>query len=242
MRILLEILLKIISMIKRPSASESAPAQAAPPSPVKPGTPIPTPSAPVAQPAPAKPKTPIEQVAEDLGADPRLIEAFIMVESGKWHKYKGKLLINYEEHYFKNRTGIVVPDRDFVKGAQDPLGQIDEWASFEEAKKINEEAAYQSISLGRTQIMGANFKILGYPSAKAMFEAFDASEDAAIFGFGKFVKANKNLLKAVQTKDYPVMAACYNGPAYKKYVDSRGMTYDQRIKEKYDEICSRSTT
>ena len=180
--------------------------------------------------------SPIDQVAIDLEVDKKLVQAFIQVESGKYHKFDGQLVINYEAHYFKRFSGIVVPDRNIIKG--DGLNQKDEWRNFREALGKDAEAAYKSISMGKTQIMGANHKILGYVSAQKMFEAFDATEDNAIYGFGSFVKAHNGLLKACRTKDYHKMAYYYNGRAYKKYVDSKGRTYADKIQEAYEKLCA----
>jgi len=179
--------------------------------------------------------SPLDQVAIDLEVDNKLIKAFIDVESGRYHKFDGQLVINYEAHYFKKFSGIVVPDRNIIRG--DGLNQEDEWRNFIEARGKEEEAAYKSISMGKTQIMGANHKILGYKSAKLMFEAFDKTEDNAIYGFGSFVKAHRGLLKACRTKDYHKMAYYYNGKAYKKYKDSKGRTYADKIREAYEALC-----
>jgi hypothetical protein len=179
--------------------------------------------------------SPIEQVAIDLSVDKKLIQAFIEVESGSYHKFDGRLVINYEEHYFKRFSGIVVPDRNMIRG--DGLNQEDEWNNFTQALKINEEAAFKSISMGKTQIMGANHKVLGYKTAKEMFHAFDESEDNAIYGFGSFIKADKRLWSACKNKDYHHMAYYYNGPKYKKYIDSKGRTYADKIRETYEKLC-----
>lgn len=180
--------------------------------------------------------TPLSQVAIDLEVDKKLIDAFITVESGKYHKYKGRLVINYEAHYFKRFSGNYVPDRNIIKG--DGLNQDDEWRNFTDALKINAEAAYKSISMGKTQIMGANHKILGYSTAEDMFHAFDESEDNAIYGFGAFVKANRKLHKACKDKDYHHMAYYYNGPKYQQYKDSKGRTYADKIQEAYEGLCA----
>ena len=183
-----------------------------------------------------KVKSPIEKVAWDLEVDVRLIQAFIQVESGRYHKVNGRLVINYESHYFKRFTGQYVADKNIIKG--DKLNQEDEWRNFEAAKAKNEEFAYRSISMGKTQIMGSHYKTLGYGSAKEMFQAFDESEDNAILAFGSFVKANKKLWKAVKEKDYHHMAYYYNGSEYKKYVDSKGRTYADKIQEAYRNLCA----
>jgi len=156
------------------------------------------------------------------------------VESGKYHFYKGRLVINYEEHYFKRYSGHVVPDRNIIKG--DGLNQKDEWRNFNEAQAINEEAACKSISMGMSQIMGANHKMLGYRTAVEMFIAFRESKDNAIYGFGAFVKSNKRLHKACKEFDFHHMAYYYNGSKYKKYVGRDGKTYADKIQEAYGKL------
>jgi hypothetical protein len=187
-----------------------------------------------------KEEDPIVAVACDLGVELDLIKAFIMVESGSRHWYNHKLIINYEAHYFKRESGEYVPDANVIR-IGDPFNQKDEWNNFEKAKVINEEAAYRSISMGKFQIMGANYRQLGYDSAKEMFEKFNTSESEATYAFGAFIKNNKRLWRALKEKDYHLMAYYYNGSKYKKYVDRYGRTYDERIKLKYEELLKRGS-
>jgi len=174
----------------------------------------------------------INTIAQELGVEARLVQAFITVESGKNHKVNDRLVINFEPTHFKRYTGVDI--------AQSGSGQSAEWTSFERAKAIDEEAACKSISMGLTQILGSNYALLGYGSAVEMFSAFDASEDAAIYGFRDFIKSNAQLHEALRTKDYHLMAYYYNGAAYAdaKYLDRCGRNYAERIQRAYEGLSS----
>lgn len=94
-----------------------------------------------------------------------------------------------------------------------------EWA-LDKLSTIAGEGAYLSASYGPFQIMGFNFKALGYPSAKAMWEAFIRSDKAMIDGFFAFVDSRKGAGAALKRRnedggratDWLAFAKAYNGP------------------------------
>ena len=97
----------------------------------------------------------------------------------------------YERHHFSRFThGKYDKDRDISaptpfkgkthkeKGKEVATPEIDQYGNpsnqyrrFEKAKKLDEEAAYSSISYGSFQIMGSNYKDAGYKSAKEFGDA-----------------------------------------------------------------------
>ena len=82
---------------------------------------------------------------------------------GKTHKEKGKVVATPEIDQYGN-----LPNQ---------------YRRFEKAKKLDEEAAYSSISYGSFQIMGSNYKDAGYKSAKEFGDAmFSADEDKIMIG------------------------------------------------------------
>lgn len=89
-----------------------------------------------------------------------------------------------------------------------------EWQVFTFARSLDETAAMLSISMGAPQIMGFNFKRLGYESVQQMFERFSSSAHAQIIGIFDFVKgaaATSPAIQALQRRDYLTFASIYNG-------------------------------
>ncbi|NUO00510.1 MAG: DUF3380 domain-containing protein [Saprospiraceae bacterium] len=81
------------------------------------------------------------------------------------------------------------------------------------------ELRYRSMSFGLGQIMGANFKGIGAPSAKAMFTS--PIEDQLLY-VGKFLCQSSVLRgvvakKAPAAQDFRTLARIYNGPGFAKH-------------------------
>jgi len=127
----------------------------------------------------------------------------------------------WEEHQWRREPSS--PWRNF-HGSQDSEREV-----FEFAKQINENAAYRSTSVGASQIMGDNFKIVGYRSPQDMFEDFSSSEEAQIVGFFSYVN-NTSCIASLRRGDYFSFAACYNGPGqaekYKNIIQSKIKQYE----------------
>lgn len=96
--------------------------------------------------------------------------------------------------------------------------QNEEWAAFNWASNLNKRAAALSISMGLPQVMGFNYKSLGYVSPEAMVEAFadhQSGERIQLLGFFDFVcgpAAHADLLISLQQQDFLRFAEIYNGP------------------------------
>jgi hypothetical protein len=71
-------------------------------------------------------------------------------------------------------------------------------------------AAYEAISVGKFQIMGFNAETCGFPSAKAMFDAFVDSEVNQLRAFGQFLVKN-GLRPALKAEDFAQVETTYNG-------------------------------
>ncbi|MFQ3535857.1 MAG: N-acetylmuramidase domain-containing protein [Aggregatilineales bacterium] len=92
--------------------------------------------------------------------------------------------------------------------------QVLEWQVFEFARTLDETSAMLSISMGAPQIMGFNFKRLGYESVQQMFARFSTSAHAQIIGIFDFVKgaaATSPAIQALQRRDYITFTSIYNG-------------------------------
>jgi hypothetical protein len=200
-------------------------------------------------------KTLIEKLSGELGIAPEVAYAFFKVESGGrsgFCKETNAPLIRFEPHVFASpdrmkKSGVnpaQVPwagnsnaerkqkwlDLGYRHGSSCGTNHY-EYDALKAAIQINEELAYQSISVGSAQIMGFNCRSVGYPTAKAMFEAYSKSEEAQIRGFFLFVKKREggNLLKALQSGDFLTAAVLYNGKS------SQAPLYASKIQKNYDE-------
>ncbi len=166
-------------------------------------------------------KTPAERMAADLynakgrlivaqaarvGIEPGVAAACMMTETGGRGQKGGQMTIRFEPAVFHKYTQQTVADTH--------TNQAAEWQAFAAAKAINEQAAFDSISMGAAQVMGFNAVRLGYADAQKMFAALSGSEDAQAIGFFEFIRTSKALLQAAQAKDWPNFARLYNGPAY----------------------------
>jgi len=181
------------------------------------------------QPEPDKPVEPPDkpQPMPTGILDPRVLQAILNIESGgRTHGENGKPIIRFEAHVFEDRaghtghfrynelrpwtdqqwrSGDIAPWRNVHTGQQ-----ADEYAAFEFAKSINPEAAHQAISVGAGQILGINHARIGYPSAIAMYKAFQSAPVQTI-GFINFFLSDAKLMEAIRNKDWREIARRYNG-------------------------------
>ena len=151
----------------------------------------------------------IKPLAEEFGIPISTCAAILSIESsGNGFAKDGRLLIRFEPAYFKGFTGQVIPATH--------KNQQAEWDAFNAAKAIDETAALKSISMGCGQIMGANYKMIGYNSVQDMYNDFNSGIAPQIRGFFNFVKSAK-LIDAAKNNDFLTFARKYNGPGQKGY-------------------------
>ena len=92
-------------------------------------------------------------------------------------------------------------------------------AALQQAIEIsNDEMPYRNTSYGGVQVMGFNYKKLGYTSAKAVYDAMDVSEDGSeenhVFAFFDYVRSLHMVVRAMRDEDkldYAGIASGYNG-------------------------------
>lgn len=180
----------------------------------------------------------LQAKAAELGIDVASAAAVLQVESGgEAFSAPGKPIIRFENHIFYDEWGRRAPktfDKHFTfnndrtwtghrfKG-DGPGG----WESFHSDQKaenrvlqyaagLNEAGAYNSISMGLAQIMGFNHKMIGYDSAREMYDDFAKGERQQLDGLFKFIQANPEALAALKRKDYETFAYYYNGSGQAK--------------------------
>ncbi len=94
------------------------------------------------------------------------------------------------------------------------------------AYQLDKEAALKACSWGRFQVLGENFKAVGFDSPRAMVDAHVKGSKGHLQAFIGYVKS-KRLQKAMKDKDWVSIARGYNGKGYAKF------KYDKRIRDEY---------
>lgn len=84
------------------------------------------------------------------------------------------------------------------------------------ARWIHDASALESASWGLFQIMGFHWQRLGYTSVHEFVKGMAHSEAGQLDAFVRFVKADPQLLAAIQREDWERVAYLYNGPAHAK--------------------------
>jgi hypothetical protein len=166
----------------------------------------------------------IASLARTLRCHPAHIEAIAEVESNGFGWFPdGRIKILFEKHWFyklipeakranavKNglaRKNWISPQKGGYKDQPDADAR---YKLLERAIRVDREAAFKSISMGKFQIMGFNHKICGHQSAEQMFNAFCESEVYQLTAFAGFLVNNK-LESAIQGGDFDRIEQVYNG-------------------------------
>ena len=98
------------------------------------------------------------------------------------------------------------------------------------ASVLHWEAAHKSASFGIGQVMGFNYKALGYSTLKQFVDAMHESEAKQLDAMIRFITVN-NLKGALIRKDWAAFAKGYNGAGYRanKYDDKLAVAYRKYI-------------
>lgn len=188
-----------------------------------------------------------QEVANSLGVEPNVLKAVSIVESkGEGFLPDGQPKILFEPHRFwANLVKNGIDPNKYTKGNEDilykkwgskPYGKYSEQHSrLQRASKIDRDAALESASWGMFQVMGENWKSLGYNSLQEFINDAYKNEDAHFEMFIRFIKAN-NLIKYLKTKEWTKFASGYNGPGYKEN------NYDEKMKKEYQILTSMNSS
>lgn len=98
------------------------------------------------------------------------------------------------------------------------------------ASVLHWEAAHKSCSWGIGQVMGFNYKSLGYPTLKQFVDDMHESEAKQLDAMIRYITVN-NLKGALIRKDWAAFAEGYNGKGYRenKYDEKLAKTYRKYI-------------
>lgn len=159
----------------------------------------------------------------DLPISKAALLAFIEVETGGegFDKKTGKILIQFEPSWFRKKVPYA-PSGAWSVNKVDV--QSKEWIAFNNAFKINPNAAMESTSIGLGQIMGFHYKTLGFNTVGEMWDDAKAGLKNQVMQILGFIKSNPKLLKAIQELDWHHCAVYYNGAGYMNIAKKYGRT------------------
>ncbi len=187
----------------------------------------------------------IQQISAKFSLDPVVALAVLSVESqGKGFGADGRLLIRFENHYFYRYWGVAYeglyhrhfrfhPEQSWqghqyrrsasAKWLDVHTGdQRSEWDAFEFAKQFDRIAAFQSISMGSPQIMGANYALIGFASPEEMFYAFQSDFRQHVWSMFRYIE-RRNIMAELISENFKMFAEAYNGP-------SQASVYGEKLK------------
>ena len=170
-------------------------------------------------------RTAIARTARELGVGPAALLAVAEVESGgrATARVEGRdePLIRFEGHYFHRllsgprraravREGLASPRAGAVGN---PRSQAARWRLLARARAIDRAAADQSVSWGLGQVMGANWRALGYGSVHDLVAEARSGVAGQVAVMARFIRAN-GLAGSLRRRDWRAFARLYNGPAF----------------------------
>lgn len=172
-------------------------------------------------------ETDFQNAAEELNVDVPAIKAVAEVESrGDGFLDSGEPKILLERHIFHRLTNgrYSTPENrniSWPSPSKKGTGTINEYGKTSQQHKrlakavaLDRDAALQSASWGRFQVMGFNWKPLGYPSLQSFINAMYYSEAEHLDSFLRYVQVN-GLLDALRDHKWATFARGYNGKNYK---------------------------
>ncbi|MDO6967002.1 N-acetylmuramidase domain-containing protein [Rhizobium alvei] len=167
------------------------------------------------------------RAAASIGCDENAIRAVTAVEArGNGFDSQKRPIILTEPHVFhrvlkaKDRAkldeavslGLAYP----VWGTKPYPGTQDaRYALLERMMTVDEEAALMACSWGIGQVLGENYKLCGFPSARALVEKCIESEGGQLDVMVAFIKG-RGLARHLAAHDWPAFAYGYNGSGYRK--------------------------
>lgn len=163
-----------------------------------------------------------QKAADLLGVEVAAIKAVDAVESrGSGFYGTGEPTILFERHIFHrltngkfDRTHPSISNK--AAGGYGSAAGTHQHGKLQKAAALDRNAALQSASWGRFQIMGFNHKLAGHDTVQSFINAMYRSELDQLMAFVDFLKS-AGLVKHLRNKDWNAFARGYNGPAYAKH-------------------------
>lgn len=156
--------------------------------------------------------------AERLDVEPAVIKAVAEVESrGDGFLDTGEPVILFERHKFHRHTGglFSAANPDISNPKSGGYGKTeDQHARLQKAVALDRDAALESASWGKFQVLGENWESLGYASLQEFINAMYRSEADHLDAFLRYVEVN-GLADALRKHRWATFARGYNGKNYK---------------------------
>lgn len=177
------------------------------------------------------------RAAKELNVEPAAIRAVAEVEAaGEGFLPDGRPAILYEAHVFhketsgrhahaKDRRGVALSSPSWNPKLYGATGAA-QHDRYEDARKLDPDAANKACSWGAFQILGQNHKVCGFDTSQEFVDAMWGGAPAHLDAFVAFIKANK-LDAALRAKDWKTFARVYNGPGYAQNA------YDKKMASAY---------
>lgn len=176
----------------------------------------------------------IKAEASRIGVEAEALAAFVQVESGgRGFNGDGKIIIQFEPVWFRRKA-------PYAPSGQWSVNKVDiqskEWIAFNDAFRIDANAAMESTSIGLGQVMGFHYKRLCYKSVGAMWDDAKKGEHRQIFQMAEFIRTDNRLIKALKEKNWHLVATYYNGAKYRELAKKWGrVPYDISMRDAYNE-------
>lgn len=158
--------------------------------------------------------------AKQYSVEIAALKAVVEVESaGRAFDKDGKPVILFEAHWFsyytKGKYDGQYPRISSAKWNRSlyKVGKA-EWDRFYQAAGLDNKAALLSTSWGLGQVMGFNYKNVGYRTVEEYVSATSFSASNQLDIMLRFI-AGQGLIEALQKKDWAKFAYVYNGEGYK---------------------------
>jgi len=168
----------------------------------------------------------IELIRQNKVFEPAALASVVLTETSGvgFDPETNKLVIRFESAYFsrlspKSKIGL------WKTGPQ--TNQEEAWALFNSAYVLDPQAAMRSTSIGLGQIMGDNYKLLGYHSVNDMWDDAKRGLDRQLYQLITFIENKKPLASLIKEHNWVMFAYYYNGPNYKKN------SYDTKLNSRY---------
>jgi peptidoglycan hydrolase-like protein with peptidoglycan-binding domain len=180
-----------------------------------------------------------QRIADDIaGGDVNKVYAVWQVEAprGPFYRLQEGMAPSalYEPHIaWRNSSGGVRTYLASLGLAAAKWGAIKygsyglQYARLRGAAAVDQRVAFLSASVGGPQILGTNYKAVGFAGPEDMWKAFAASEANQLRAFAAFLKRN-GLDKHLKAGNWTAFARGYNGPSYATH------NYHGRLKAAYD--------
>lgn len=169
----------------------------------------------------------IRKVAAEFEIEPAALLAVAEIEGGGdvFAVIDGRQepLIRFEGHYFDRRLSgeaqararaeeLASPDAGVVAN---PASQAARWELLERAAAIDRKAAYESVSWGLGQVMGAHWEWLGFPDVEALVDEARTGAGGQARLMARFIQKS-GLTDALEKRDWEAFARGYNGPGFRR--------------------------